>query len=143
MEYKGTVLMESSRPARFEIRKEGGEWIRVDKDRAEVFPGRYEVCAFNSGGGRVACCVDVFPIMEVCLIVDTYKVSDASTFFTNDGRVEAEVKGGRQGDRYVWNTGTITDSPKIEDVGAGTYFLVSSSVPTLHLCSPALVNSKI
>jgi hypothetical protein len=109
-----------------------------------VTPGRYRVIATDAENQRADVTLDVEPMFPSALIVQEYRVSNASTSTSRDGRVEAVGHGLEEGWRFLWTHGHETETPVLRDVPCGVYSVVplpkSGKAPTfIHQCAPARV----
>lgn len=134
-------------PIEFEWISPDGSELQLEQHGSEASglpPGRYRIEATDASGARADVSVDVDAMFAAASVIESYRVTPASTGFSRDGLVEA-VGTGLDGLRFLWTNGTETDGPVLKDVPCGTY--VATPLPqrdrvpvVVHTCAPAKVD---
>ena len=111
--------------------------------------GRYRIRAVDANADVAEVVVDVEPRFRDVAIVQEYRVQNASTGTSRDGRVEAMGVGlDGQGLRFHWSNGVETDQPVLLDVPCGRYTVVctrddDAPFSFIHETSSAVVSVRV
>ena len=124
-----------------------GREVQTGNGGEEVYgveAGKYRVVVTDSAGQSADLTLDVEAMFPSALLVEEYKVTNASSSLSRDGCVEAVGQGLNDGWTFLWTHGVQTEGPILRDVQCGIYSLVplpkQGKVPTVvHKCAPARV----
>lgn len=110
--------------------------------------GRYRIRAVDANDEVAETVVDVQPRYERVAIVQGYRVQNASTGTSRDGRVEAVGVGlDAAGLRFHWSNGVETEHPVLADVPCGRYVVTCTSADEtfscIHETSAAVVSVRV
>tara|TARA_B110001452_G_scaffold215591_1_gene186782 strand:+ start:5536 stop:6024 length:489 start_codon:yes stop_codon:yes gene_type:complete len=110
--------------------------------------GRYTIRAVDANDAFVEVCVDVNAQYQKVAVVREYRVQNATTGTSRDGRVEAMGVGlDAVGLRFHWSNGVETEQPILADVPCGRYVVTCTSddetFSYIHETSIAVVSVRV
>ena len=90
--------------------------------------GRYRIRAVDANGEAADVVTDVNARYDTVAVVQEYRVQNATTGTSRDGRVEAVGMGlDGPGLRFHWSNGVETEQPILSDVPCGRYVVTCTS----------------
>ena len=134
-------------PIRYEWTDPDGRCMTVPPPGHEAHDlsvGTYHVVAVDGTDARADAYVQVRPSLPHAVVVTGYVASPASSGVARDGAVEAHGHGMAACNRFLWSNGVVTPTPRLVDVGCGSYSVLPISygddphlVPVVvHTCAP-------
>ena len=123
--------------------------VNLSADRMKatnVAAGEYEIyCSTYEHGTETIIVSAKVPKLQIC-VIDTYKITHASSDHARDGKIEAVISNLEVNNtKYLWTSGIITDEPVLHDVQPGYYAVTLISedrfpIAFYHGCGIARVN---
>lgn len=130
------------------------QWARADEQGADlalsaekseahgVPPGVYCITVEDILSGETSCIEAEVRLVET-QVVEDYAVTHATSDSARDGSIRAVLRNASS-TSFLWTSGVITASPRLDDVRPGTYTMTPLSDdgrPSVfvHACAPAVV----